>query len=64
MTASQPTPAKNHTLSQIQNRAKNLQEPMQDDSGIHDYTQERHQWLESLTLEDIWADIQELKNRP
>lgn len=29
------------------------------DNGSGDYTQERHQWLDPLTLEDIWADIQQ-----
>jgi hypothetical protein len=29
------------------------------DNGSGDYTQERHQWLDKLTLEDIWADIQQ-----
>lgn len=27
--------------------------------GYGDYTKERHQWLDKLTLEDIWADIQQ-----
>ncbi|MFM7219787.1 MAG: hypothetical protein ACKO21_06190 [Nodosilinea sp.] len=29
------------------------------DNGSGDYTKERHQWLDRLTLEDIWADIQQ-----
>ncbi len=29
------------------------------DNGSSDYTRERHQWLDKLTLEDIWADIQQ-----
>ncbi|NJR40717.1 MAG: hypothetical protein HC781_20155 [Leptolyngbyaceae cyanobacterium CSU_1_4] len=29
------------------------------DNGSGDYTKERHQWLDKLTLEDIWADIQQ-----
>jgi hypothetical protein len=29
------------------------------DNGSGDYTKERHQWLDELTLEDIWADIQQ-----
>jgi hypothetical protein len=29
------------------------------DNGNGDYTKERHQWLDKLTLEDIWADIQQ-----
>jgi hypothetical protein len=27
-------------------------------SGHGDYTAERHQWLDSLTLEDIWRDME------
>lgn len=27
--------------------------------GVGNYTKERHQWLDKLTLEDIWADIQQ-----
>ncbi|MDV3002586.1 MAG: hypothetical protein N5P05_004241 (plasmid) [Chroococcopsis gigantea SAG 12.99] len=27
------------------------------DSGSGDYTQERHQWLDSLTMDDILFDI-------
>jgi hypothetical protein len=29
------------------------------DNGSGDYTKERHQWLDKLTLEDIWVDIQQ-----
>jgi hypothetical protein len=29
------------------------------DNGSGNYTQERHQWLDKLALEDIWADIQQ-----
>ena len=29
------------------------------DNGSGDYTKERHQWLDKLTLEDIWADIRQ-----
>ncbi len=29
------------------------------DHGSGDYTKERHQWLDKLTLEDIWADIRQ-----
>jgi hypothetical protein len=29
------------------------------DNGNGDYTKERHQWLDKLTIEDIWADIQQ-----
>ena len=29
------------------------------DNGSGDYTEQRHQWLDKLTLEDIWADIQQ-----
>ena len=28
-----------------------------DDGG--DYTKERHQWLDSLSLDDIWAEMQQ-----
>lgn len=28
------------------------------DNGSGDYTKERHQWLDQLTLDDIWADMQ------
>jgi len=34
------------------------------DHGSGDYTQERHQWLDQLTLEDIWADIQKRQCQP
>jgi hypothetical protein len=33
------------------------------DHGSGDYTQERHQWLDSLTLDDIWADIQQRQSQ-
>lgn len=29
------------------------------DSGCGDYTQERHQWSERLTMDDILADIKQ-----
>ena len=29
------------------------------DSGSGDYTQERHQWLDKLTMEEIIADIEQ-----
>lgn len=29
------------------------------DNGSGDYTQERHQWLDGLSLEEIWRDMQE-----
>jgi len=29
------------------------------DNGSGNYTKERHQWLDKLTLEDIWVDIQQ-----
>ena len=29
------------------------------DNGSGDYTQEREQWLAALSLEDIWADIEQ-----
>lgn len=32
------------------------------DNGSGDYTRERHEWLDKLTLEDIWADIQQRQN--
>jgi hypothetical protein len=28
------------------------------DNGRGDYTQERHQWLDRLSLDDIWTDLQ------
>jgi hypothetical protein len=28
------------------------------DNGSGDYTQERHQWLDQLSLDDIWKDLQ------
>lgn len=32
------------------------------DNGSGDYTKERHKWLDKLTLDDIWADIQQRQN--
>jgi hypothetical protein len=32
------------------------------DSGSGDYTQELHQWLESLTMDDILFDIKKRQN--
>ena len=29
------------------------------DNGSGDYTRERRQWLDSLSLDEIWADIQQ-----
>ncbi|NER21984.1 MAG: hypothetical protein F6J96_15060 [Symploca sp. SIO1C2] len=29
------------------------------DSGTGNYTKDRHQWLDTLSLEDIWAELQE-----
>ncbi len=29
------------------------------DSGSGDYTQERHQWLDKLTMDEIIADIEQ-----
>jgi hypothetical protein len=29
------------------------------DNGSGNYTQDRHQWLDPLSLEDIWTDIQQ-----
>lgn len=28
------------------------------DNGSGDYTHERHQWLDQLSLDDIWTDLQ------
>jgi hypothetical protein len=28
------------------------------DRGTTDYSKERYQWLDALSLEDIWTDIQ------
>jgi hypothetical protein len=33
------------------------------DNGSGDYTKERHQWLDKLTLEDFWADIQQRQHK-
>jgi hypothetical protein len=33
------------------------------DNGSGDYTKERHQWLDSLTLDDMWADIQQRQSQ-
>jgi hypothetical protein len=33
------------------------------DNGSGNYTEERHQWLDKLTLEDIWANIQQRQNQ-
>jgi hypothetical protein len=32
------------------------------DNGSGDYTQERYQWLDRLSLDDIWTDLQQ-KNK-
>jgi hypothetical protein len=29
------------------------------DDGSGDYTRERHQWLDSLSLDEIWTEIQQ-----
>ncbi|NER99146.1 MAG: hypothetical protein F6J86_35875 [Symploca sp. SIO1B1] len=29
------------------------------DSGTGNYTKDRHQWLDTLSLEDIWAELKE-----
>ncbi|MFB2980186.1 hypothetical protein [Microseira sp. BLCC-F43] len=29
------------------------------DSGTGNYTSDRHQWLDALSLDDIWADLKE-----
>lgn len=31
--------------------------------GKGDYTEERHQWLDSMTLDDIFADIKERESK-
>jgi hypothetical protein len=31
------------------------------DNGSGDYTQERHQWLGQLSLDEIWTDLQQPK---
>ena len=28
------------------------------DSGQGDYTRERHQWLDALSLDNLWAELQ------
>lgn len=33
------------------------------DNGSGDYTKERHQWLDQLTLGDVWADIQQRQSQ-
>ena len=32
------------------------------DNGSGDYTQERHQWLDSLTMDEVLADIKRLQD--
>jgi hypothetical protein len=32
-------------------------------NGSCDYTEEHHQWLDKLSLEDIWADIQQRQHQ-
>ncbi|MEM6837044.1 MAG: hypothetical protein AAF609_09320 [Cyanobacteria bacterium P01_C01_bin.120] len=29
------------------------------ETGSGDYSQDRHRWLDNLSLEEIWADIQQ-----
>ena len=29
------------------------------DTGRGDYTKDRYQWLDALTLDDIWADLKQ-----
>jgi len=29
------------------------------DNGSGDYTKERHQWLDQMSLDEIWTDIQQ-----
>lgn len=31
------------------------------DTGRGDYTRERYQWLDVLSLDDIWADLKQLQ---
>ena len=31
--------------------------------GSEDYTRERQQWLDKMSLEDIWADIQQRQSQ-
>lgn len=31
------------------------------DTGYGDYTKERHQWLDRVTLEEILADVEQLR---
>lgn len=33
------------------------------DLGSKDYTKERQQWLDKMSLEDIWADIQQRQSQ-
>jgi hypothetical protein len=33
------------------------------DSGSGDYTNERHQWLDSLTMDEILADISQRQSK-
>ena len=34
------------------------------DNGSGDYTEERHQWLDNVTMDEILADIQKLSILP
>ena len=34
------------------------------DSGSGDYTKERHQWLDQLTMDDILTDIEQRQQNP
>ena len=34
------------------------------DQGIGDYTAERHQWLDSMTMDDILVDIRKRQENP
>lgn len=29
------------------------------DNGSGDYTRDRHQWLDSLSLDEVWTEIQQ-----
>lgn len=28
------------------------------DAGSGDYTEDRHQWLDNVSIDEVWADIQ------
>ena len=33
------------------------------EAGMGDYTQERHQWLDNVTLDDLWVEIQQQQSK-